>query len=142
MKYMVFILIFFSNLSQSDNYLKKEYSKILNSECQIESKDERDLIWGCIVEKTDSINKFKAVLDGLISEIITNNKGDVKIQSNELKERLMYDLKLDDLIDELYFTGTDATTASLKVKQYIAKQQVELYLHILLDYYVFEETKN
>ncbi len=114
MKYMTLIFIFFSNLSLSDNYLKEEYSKILDSECKIESKDERDIVWGCIVEKTDSIIRFKTVLDGLISEIITNNKGDVKIQNKELKGRLMYDMKLDDLIDELYFTGTDATTASLK----------------------------
>jgi len=40
-----------------------------------------------------------------------------------------------------YFTGTDATTAILKVKQYTAKQQVELYLHILLEHYEFEEIK-
>jgi hypothetical protein len=136
----VFVLLLISDLSFSDNHLRVEYSNILKSECQIKSKDERDLTWGCIEEKTLKIDSFRAKLEKLISNIIISHKGNVSLHKKEIDARLAYDNKLNDLIYELFFIGVDATTASFKVKQYIAKQKVELYLHILLDYYVFDKT--
>lgn len=139
MKYLALIMMFFSAHSFSENNLREQYSIILKSSCQIQSQDERDLLWGCIIEKTEQIDKFKATLDKLVNEIIVNKKGAVQIQSKELEEWRKYNVHLERLVAELYFPGADATTANFKIKQYIAKQKVELYLHMLLDIYEFDE---